>query len=499
MKIIALIIGFLFTVVSCSDLEVINEMEPDSSRAFDEVSDYMKVAEGTFKILNNTLHEYSSLASPMAIMADYHTSSWGNARDYGYEPRFLISEYYNSPEYAYSYQINDQWNGSYQVINLANLVLKWIYDYQPAELEESQRALMESFCLFTSGLAHGYLGLVFDQAVIVEYNSGQGINLPVEWDSVVEKSLELLDKAIEVAESESFTVPGEWLAGNDMSNIELSQLINSYAARILLSSSRTQIQNAAIDWQRVLQYAQNGMVDDFAPELGDTYDWIDLYWVYGTYYGWSRVDMRIVNLMDHDYPSHWPRDNTSWNTPTGQDPGPAIPEDARLLTDFQYLESNNYPPSRGYYNFSHYRHSRYDYLRNEVWYGKGRKPYFLAWELRLIEAEALLRTGNVSGAVAILNDPAGPRKVRGGLPDIDPAVDDVLRLILDEKDIECYNTGAGVPYFDMRRTDRLQPGTWLHFPIPAKELIMLNLPVYTIYTLSDGINGSAGDWTGWDE
>ena len=287
-----------------------------------------------------------------------------------------------------------------------------------------------------------------------------------------------------------------------MTNSDLAKLANSYAARILASSSRTKAHNATIDWNRVLTYANNGITIDFEPELGDAYDWYDAYWVYGRYSGWGRIDHRVINAMDHNYPSRWPADNISWNTPSGNDPGPANPAaDARLTSDFQYLPTNTFTPARGYYHFSHYRHKRYDGVSNLVWYGNAPKPSFLAWENQLLRAEALLRTsGSSASALAILNSPTGARKVRGLCADItDTSVDVVLRYIMDEKDIECYLTGAGIPFFDMRRTDRLQPGTLLHFPVPAGELEILKLPHYTIEAIPDGINASAGGWTGWDE
>jgi len=359
-------------------------------------------------------------------------------------------------------------------------------------------ALMEAFCLFASGVSHGYLGLVFDQAVVVKYDIDLSDHPLQPWNEVIDESLAMLDRAIEISDSHSFHLPPAWVGGQSMSNVELSRLINGYAARILAYSSRKGSQNNAVDWNRVLSYAQSGHTWDFAPVLGDAYDWYDDYFMYATYQGWGRVDMRVVNLMDHDYPSRWPKYYETWNTPDGQDPGEADPDDARLLTDFEYLATNNFRPDRGYYHFSHYRFSRNDHLRENAWYGIGPKPTFMAWEVKLLEAEALLRSGNEAAALAILNDPAGPRKSRGGLPDVLPS-DDILRYILDEKDIECYCTGAGVPFFDMRRTDRLQRGTWLHFPVPAGELEIMSLPHYTIHTKGDGKNGSAGGWTGWDE
>ena len=77
--------------------------------------------------------------------------------------------------------------------------------------------------------------------------------------------------------------------------------------------------------------------------------------------------------------------------------------------------------------------------------------------------------------------------------------DDILRYILDEKEIECFLTGVGVPFYDMRRTNRLQPATLLHFPVPCTVLETMGLPHYTIHAMADGVEGSAGNWTGWDE
>lgn len=59
--------------------------------------------------------------------------------------------------------------------------------------------------------------------------------------------------------------------------------------------------------------------------------------------------------------------------------------------------------------------------------------------------------------------------------------------------------GMGISYFDMRRTDRLQAGTLLQFPVPAIQLEILDLEKYTFSFKPDGIEGSAGNWTGWDQ
>jgi len=72
----------------------------------------------------------------------------------------------------------------------------------------------------------------------------------------------------------------------------------------------------------------------------------------------------------------------------------------------------------------------------------------------------------------------------------------LLKAIFYERDIELIQTGFGIAFFDMRRRDMLQPGTLLHFPIPAKELMVMNMPLYTFGGVAnaDGINTSNGGW-----
>lgn len=494
-RIYILIIALSLVTFSCADLEVLNEIAPDASRALANPSDVMALAGGGFRTFHNATQEYDGLALAMGVMSDNLTCSWGNGgmRDLSWEPR--INGFNNSLTYSYFGHLQHQWQEYYGAISAVNLVLERIDEDMQFGNEGSDNELVEAWCYFVSGISHGYLGLVYDQANVIPHGVDVTTLELLPWSQVIDSALIYLDKAIALADGNVFDIPLKWTAGVTMNNEGLSELANGYAARILASSSRNKAHNDAIDWTQVLTYAQNGLTFDFTPEIGDAYDWYDMYKRYGRLTGWVRIDHRIINEMDHDYPSRWPTDGI-W--PDG-DPGPAADVDHRVVTDFEYLSSNAFPPDRGYYHFSHYRHSRYDdVFPGDPWYGVGATPSFLSWECKLLEAEALYRTGNPTGAVDILNDPAGPRKVRGMLPDVNGATDDVFKLILAEKDVECLLTGSCIPFFDMRRTDRLQPQTLLHFPVPATELEISGLPIYTISNTADGIDGSAGDWIGFD-
>ena len=150
-------------------------------------------------------------------------------------------------------------------------------------------------------------------------------------------------------------------------------------------------------------------------------------------------------------------------------------------------------PERGYYHFSNYEYTRYHYaISTRI----GEVTDFSLAEIDLIKAEANARLGNLTEAINIVNN--GSRTQRGLLPPLssNTNIKNLLKAIFYERDIELIQTGFGIAFFDMRRRDMLQPGTPLHFPIPAKELMVMNMPLYTFGGVSsaDGVNTSNGGW-----
>jgi starch-binding outer membrane protein, SusD/RagB family len=492
----ALVIVVSFLANSCTDLTVENLNEPDLTKVFSTTENLHNYAGSAFRTLHNTMQDFNSPAISMGTMADQLTLSWGTAGSYwlSSEPR---KSFYNDIFWPYYWFYSEFWKSSYQSINRVNDIVRLLNEGNN-ELQYSTE-MLESWSYFVSGVAHGYLGLVYDQGDIIEFSPKNDSLELVPWPEMIKVSLEYLDKSITIANKNNFVIPENWMGGESYSSLELSQLANSYAARILTYSSRNGVQNKGLDWNRILQYANKGIQKDLAPVLGDAYDFYDMYFVYGRYPGWARIDHRIINLLDADYPSRWPNDCISWTTVDGQDPGPADSEDARLESDFQFLLNNNFHPERGYYHFSHYRHKRFDYVSKEKWYGNIPKPSMLIWENELLKAEALVRTGNVAEAITILNNPSGARKLRGNLPDaISANAKEALWTIFYERDIELILSGMGISYFDMRRRDMLQRSTILHFPVPARELELMHKEVYSILGEPDGENVSEGSWTGLD-
>ena len=495
----ALIIALGFITFSCADLVVENMNEPDSAKALANPDDLTSLAGGAYRTASNAMQEYDGPALSMSGMADQGSCSWGNAamKDMGSEPRV---GFVNSLTYSYFPVIRVFWEDTYSSISAVNDVLRAIEEKGIVMGQDGEDTdMVKAWCYFVSGVAHGNLGLVFDQSNVIKWDTDLETLGLTPYQSALDASVELLDQAISIANGSSFELPAKWLGGQVYTSAELAELASTHAARVLAYGSRNKAHNEAIDWSKVLTYANNGTQKDLQPELGDNYDFYDMFLVYQRYPGWGRVDHRIINLMSPDYPSRWPEDGVSWSTDDGADPGPAVSVDARLESDFEYLADNNFPPDRGYYHYSHYRYARYDAAFTSVWYGSTPKPTLLAWENEMLKAEAMVRTGNVAGAVTVLNDPNGSRKMRGQLADVTSgSASEVLWDIFYERDIDLMDSGAGLGYYDMRRRDQLQRGTIMHYPVPATELEIAQIPVYTIGGAPDGENVSEGSWTGLD-
>ena len=112
----------------------------------------------------------------------------------------------------------------------------------------------------------------------------------------------------------------------------------------------------------------------------------------------------------------------------------------------------------------------------------------------IFRAEAKLWAGDAAGAAAIIN--AGTRVTRGNLAPVAANAADVLAAIHYERIVEMPLAAAGISFFEMRSTNRLQAGTLLHFPVPGKALESIPADNYT-YGGTDGTAGvdySSGGW-----
>lgn len=492
------IVAVIMSIVgmySCVDLEVENLNVPDTQRVIETPDDLLGVAGGAFRTIINASLAYESPMMPFMTMGDRMTCSWGNAamKDLSSEPRVGFN---NTVPYSYAYVNRDFWQDLNSALSQVNDVLIQVEE-GAIIVDAATTELVKTWCYFIQGVVHGYLGMAMQKGFIVDETTDLET---LEWSpysEMIQASVGYLDKAIAGCQANTFILPDGWIRGSNLTNTELGELASFFAAKALLSGSRNATENAAVDWSKVLSYANNGLSTDFTIDF-DGYDtWVSRLMGFSQNEGWMRVDMRVINLMDTDYPSRW---NANGTPP---DPAVATSADARLESDFRWLSTVPHRPERGYYHFSYYGYYRYPEFMQIVGQAiHGVLAVYPKAENDLMKAEASLRTGNKSGAIDIIN--AGTRVTRGGLPNLGAGATDteVFDAIYYERDIELFSHSLGTGFFDMRRRNYLQPGTLLHFPIPGKELETLGEDYYSLGSGkgTPGVDFADTDWgwPGWD-
>ncbi len=483
-----------FAYTGCYDtLEVENINNPDREDVLTDPDGIIGLTAGLFNTwFIQEQHNFGSPGPALWVMSDWGTVTFANyaTRDMSEEPRIFMD---NSPSYGYHSTIRNFWQKMYAIVTTANDVVFAVDSGLDIGDNGEDNMMIKGMGYFMQGLGNGYIGLLYDKAYPSDENTDYGTLEVTDYQASIELAITQLKKAIVVFDNNSFNIPADWMNGNSFSNTEMSQLAHSFIARLMVYSPRNEAETNALDWNAILMHAQNGITQDFNIEgdgNGGSRKWMSWYKYYMARPNWGKVDMRVVNVLDNTIPPNWPEGGIGGLPHDGR----IISSDLRVLSDFQYNTANN-RPERGLYRWSTYRYSRLDSYFNANFFA----PVIMmrAAEIDLFEAEALLRLGRLSEAAAIIN--SGSRVMRGNLPNV--AVDEtaIRDAISYERTIELPLTGMGIEYFDMRRNDRLQDGSLLHFPIPAQQLETIQEPFYTYGGLNPqfGVPGQDVAIDGW--
>ncbi len=479
---ITAIFGLGMTFQSCddfsTDLEPSFNEDPTPSEIVNEAT-----AEQLIRGWYNTVNAYGGPGLSMTTMADMGTCSWGNAgmRDTSSEPR---TAWDNASTYGSGFITESYFNGLYSILFDSNALIASM-DAGSATYDNPERS--ECIARFGQAASLGYLALVFDRVWISDENGGLNNNEAVSPAETLALAMEQLDKAIALAENNSFTVGTEFINGMNLTSAQFAEFLNSFAARLIVNMPRNSAQRDAIDWNSVLAYANNGLSYDLNVTSDGWETWYSAWIYYQIYPGWGRVDMRVVNMMDPSTIDYW--------TSTDGFLAASTSNDMRLASDFEHLSSQDFIPSRGIYHYSNYRHARWDgEAHGSNW--TGATPEMLKAENDLYKAEAQMRTGNLAGAAGTIN--AGSRSTRGGLAAITADATEIAGAIHYERSIELMNTGMGLGFFEMRRENMLQAGTFLHFPVPGVSLEAAMIPNYT-FGAGVGVAGEDYSVSGWND
>jgi tetratricopeptide (TPR) repeat protein len=347
---------------------------------------------------------------------------------------------------------------------------------------------------FLRGISWGYLGLIFDKAILSEAQNSTDIDqVLVDYQKVIDKAIKELEKAIQLAE-ESTGFQHTYFNGVVLDKPKFIALAHAYAARFLTQMARTADEKKATNWESVYYHADRGINFDFAPEAdGKTWQSYQQYTFAETGSGpfWARVDQRLVAAMDASQPVRYPEPSNPSQSALPSKRANSM--DARLQSDFIFQERIFFKPELGFWHFSHYQHHRN--MTDATFSGDGKNggimPVFLASDVLLLKAEAALELGGAIEAIGLLNQSA--RTTRGKWSPLQgrttpEKIEEVIRY---ERAIELLGSAPMSLWLDRRRWAKrinigeldalggLQVGTPAHLPVPAKELQVHKLEIYT--------------------
>ncbi|MFY0593913.1 RagB/SusD family nutrient uptake outer membrane protein [Roseivirga sp.] len=485
--VVAAIIAVTFT--SCEDLEVENLNEKNSSDIFSDPTTFPSVVDGAFLTWWQAT-QLSSPNMPISVYAQTLSSSWGNwgMRDLGTIPRAPIQ---NTLTYNNRAFMTTPWARLNQSLAQVNDLLRVMNSEFGGTIDDGNGNDLTNQVLangkLAQGLALGTLGLIFDQAFIAD-ETVSAIDLGTlelsPYTDVVAAAITKLTEAAAIFDGDASTTHSA-INGLNYDNVEAARFARSFAAKILAYSSRDAAEAAANDWNQILSLTANTVTADISP-AGDGVFWWTRILIQGQFPLWTRVSQRIINMMEGGTGSGTTSDPSNatapypWPDGTNTLPEITAPRDARISTDFVYNSGVQFAADRGYYFYSSYNFNKYNYYIAAL---LGPMPHLTMNEIGMIRAEALIRTGgSKTEAAALIN---ATRVTRGGLTALTGTESDadMLKEITYERLVEFAWDGAlNGWYFRRIASDPshfLQPGTASQLPLPAQELEILGLDVYT--------------------
>jgi hypothetical protein len=498
---------FIFIVAFATSCEPLQFDDPSTftlEEAVEVTPDYY------FKITSSAFHsalfwsfDATGSTSAFALLGDQITThnttyEW---LDFNREPRISLntSDSYGgydvlSAPYWYFYQANLD----------ATKVIAGLDKGHPGVDDQGVDRTDEVYAVahLVKGISQGFLGATYDRGLIVDEDLGPGIeqDFPHSYKELIENAVTHLDKAISYAGKAS-SVKLDDFAANAVAEKDLFiKYAYSLAARFLASIPRDREEAKALGngfWNRVLQYAQAGLTEDFTADPLSAWSSTTFYNNSTSYLSFTvsgvpylPVDTKLAYFADATgtYPAEYPTDNTVL--------GPVETNDARFSQYFRYYAAfgGYMNPDYGRQMYSNYGRIRWGDGYSDALYNN-QQVIMLAEEVRLLRAEAKFWTGDLVGAAAELNDPDADRIALGGLPPV-PATEAALEYVMHYEwaisiDIAGGNVG---PFAYQRRHNLLQPGTPTEFPITQDQLNLTPVKPYTF-----GGTDHAGEKGVWGE
>jgi hypothetical protein len=506
-------------LAGCQDLEIVNTNAPDRRRALSQPGDVETLSTSTFRNLWTAMHNEDDSYNTLTVVSDVFTATYANnaALELSSEPR----PPFNNNTLSDAHNVSRiPWEHFYRGISSANDVLFAISEGLVINTPVTtggtigdNTARAQGFAMWSRAIAHLYLAALFDKNFIVreDANLEDPLQNPlVEYPASMDSALKLVDEAVTFLNANTFTLPDLWINGLLPTNTDLARVLNSYAARMIVYGARTPEQRRTLNWDKVIDYADRGITADFAPLLQSgqiVSGFLSRLQQTGTFSAWG--DYKFVGMadvsgaykawLDKPVPQ---RERFLITTPDRRVTG-ATPGSDGLY--YRYRADNIFRPERGTYHHSHYQWRRNGGRTNTQTYA-----ILSVDEMNLLRAEAWYYKNDLDRAAQLINltrtrqvrigtttYPGLPAVTRDGVPasaTCVPRVDGVtcatlLQALMYERIMENQALDTFVAYLDSRGFGRLLRGTFLHMPIPARELETLGLPIYSFG--GDGGPGAA--------
>ncbi len=514
----------LALLAGCEDLTVPNANEPDLLRALSTPADVEAHLEPAFRATWDASQWYDGIALSVSGMAWEHGNSWGCCAlwQMSWYPR---SAWQNEVGWSYYDHLAYTWAKPYEAAVRAVEGLRALEAGGSEFGDEDGSARARAYGHLVLGNALGLIASTFDHGVIPGIETPTGELELRPYPEVMNSALSHFREVIRIAGEHEFQLPDHWINGNPLTSDELARLAHSYMARYMAENARypeerdgdagtTAAGGWEVDWPAVVEHADQGITSDLMITQEPDSGWWDDVKIYGDIFlAWSRASYPIWGRADvsggyEAWMAQSPHDRTEFLivTPDQRYPQGSTVEEQRENPGVYLVNIDPRPfnSSRGSYYFSYYRNSRYDYYAAAGY--EAPTPAFNVVELDLLKAEGLLRQGDRAGAAELINR---TRVARGGLPPVtaagiaedpsecvpqraDGSCGDLLDALKHEKRVENVHTHLGSWFFDSRGWGELDEGTPVMVPVPAGELELMGVPVYTF----GGVGGNCASGAG---
>ena len=510
----------LIGMAGCADLDVANPNAPDAERALASADDVEALIAGAF----DSWHKIGWYSGPtMAISAASfeHTAPWANA---GMEflariPRVPLANVAGGRDVG---NVTRAWERAYSAVSA---IASGLYSIESGEVDLGADGNLRAraYGKLMQGLAHGSVALLYDSgfvfdedaACLEEATCGQDLaDAPLQgYQDVMTAALGYFGEAATLAGGGSFTVPKTWMS-QDVPADELERLAHSWAASFRANVARTPAERAAVDWDKVVADANAGVTTDW-DLVGDCITFCDEALYYRNYPNWTMMPMWVIGMSDQSgaYQS-WMATPTidkmpfvtitpDTRFPQGATEAEQLDNDGTLFyVDYGWRRAHS-RPDRGTWRWSYY--DPLTFLDNTLAW-EGSNPMVTVREMKALVAEAAYRSDNMPAVASFVNEtrvPAGLNATDAAglntscvpmLPNGDCG--DLWEMFKWEKRLETHMMGPlriGW-WMDGRGWGDLMEGTYLQFPTPFREMMLLEQAPYNTGGIGGYSSASVGTY-----